>query len=460
MSQFHPLTIAAWLTALSLSSCVSFKARPLNAARSAADLQGRTLHDAELRKFIAQNSTRVGAQGAGWGLGKLTLAALWLNPAVIVARAEVAAVEAGQITAGERPNPTLSLSPGYDTTSSGLSPWILTVGLEVPIETAGKRRWRGEEALRKAEAARLRLAATAWEVRGGVRKALVAVHSAEQSMALLEAQEKLQAETVRLLNLQREAGESSPFQATQARIALTQSQLALHDARKQSAVARAELAEAIGVPVSALADVTLDFTELEAARSVSLPRAKRTALTNRADILAALADYAAAESTLRLEIAKQYPDLHLGPGYELDQGDNKWSVGLSLELPLLNRNRGHIAEADAARELSAAKFLQVQAKALGEIERFHAQWNGARAKAEATRGLLEEQRKQVTATERMKQTGEIGGLDLVQRRLEANTSALLLQEAETQEREALGELEDALQAPASLPEVHWPKKNR
>jgi outer membrane protein TolC len=460
MSLFHPLTIAGCLAALSCSSCVSFKAKPLNAARSAAELQGRTLHDAELRKFIAQNSTRVGAQGDGWGLGKLTLAALYLNPAVVVARAEVAAAEAGQITAGERPNPTVSVAPGYDTSSSGISPWILTFGIDVPIETAGKRRWRGEEALRKAEAARMRLAATAWEARGSVRKALVAVHSAGQSMALLEAQENLQSETVRLLNLQREAGESSPFQATQARIALTQSQLALHDARKESAVARAQLAEAVGVPVSALADVKLDFKEVEASRGVSLFKAKRTALTNRADILAALADYAAAESTLRLEIAKQYPDVHLGPGYELDQGDNKWSVGLSLELPLLNQNRGHIAEADAARELSAAKFLQVQAKALGEIERFHAQWNGARAKAEATRGLLEEQRRQVAATERVKQTGEIGALDLVQRRLEANTSALLLQEAETQEREALGELEDALQAPANLPEVHWTKSTR
>ena len=88
MSLHHPLTTAVCLAALSCSSCVSFQAKPLSAARSAADLQGRTLHDAELRKFIAQNSTRVGAQGAGWGLGKLTLAALWLNPNVVVARAE------------------------------------------------------------------------------------------------------------------------------------------------------------------------------------------------------------------------------------------------------------------------------------------------------------------------------------------------------------------------------------
>ncbi len=439
------------LLALLCSGCVGFKAKPLDAQRSAASLQGRTLQDEGLRRFVAENSGRMGVKGTGWGLGKLTLAALWLHPDLAVARAEVAAAEAAGVTAGERPNPTVSWSPFYNSSSSGISPWILGFGLDVPIETAGKRRWRREEATHRTEAARLRLAETAWELRGGVRKALLAAHAAEQSLAVLQGQEKLQAETVRLLDLQRDAGESSPFQATQARIALTQSQLALHDARRQAAVARAQLAEAVGVPVAALADVKLDFTELTAARDVSLAKAKRIALTNRTDILAALADYAAAESGLRIEIAKQYPDLHLNPGYEFDQDDNKWGLGFTVELPVLNRNRGRIAEAEAAREVAATKFLQVQTKALGEIERLHAQWSGARAKAKAAQALLEEQRKQVTATERMKQAGEIAALDLVQRQLEANTSALLLQEAESQEWEALGDLEDALQAPAALP---------
>ena len=441
----------AGLMALSGAGCVTFKAKPLDATRSASDLQSRSLRDADLQKFIGAHASRMGVKGSGWGLGKLTLAALWLHPDLAVARAEVAGAEAGQVTAGERPNPVLSWSPAYNSTTSGISPWIMGFGLDVPIETAGKRHWRQEEAARKAEAARMRLADTAWQVRTRVRKALLATQSAEQSLALLEGQEKLQAETARLLNLQREAGESSPFQATQARIALTQSQLALHDARRQSAVARTQLAEAVGLPTAALAEVKPDFTELNASREVSLGKAKRLALTNRADVLAALADYAAVESALRVEIAKQYPDIHLGPGYQLDQEENKWSLGLSVELPVLNRNRGRIAEAEAARDVSEAKFLKVQAAALAQIERSHAEWTGTRAKAEAARGLLDEQRKQVTATERMKQAGEIGALELVQRQLEANTSALLLQDAETREREALGDLEDALQAPASLP---------
>ncbi len=106
--------------------------------------------------------------------------------------------------AGERPNPVLNWSPVYNSTTSGISPWILGFGLDIPIETAGKRHWRKEEAARKIAAARLRLADISWQVRARVRRALVAAQSAEENIALLEAQEKLQGETVRLLNSQRE----------------------------------------------------------------------------------------------------------------------------------------------------------------------------------------------------------------------------------------------------------------
>src|SRR5204863_2457362 len=97
--------------------------------------------------------------------------------------------------------------------------------------------------------------------------------------------------------------------------------------------------------------------------------ARQQALLGRPDILAALADYAAAEASLRIEIAKQYPDIHLTPGYQFDQGEHKWSLGIAAELPVLNQNQGPIAEALARREESAARFAALQAKVLAEIDR-------------------------------------------------------------------------------------------
>lgn len=110
------------------------------------------------------------------------------------------------------------------------------------------------------------------------------------------------------------------------------------------------MAEALGVPLAALNhfDFTLN-TDSTAADELTGKTARERALRSRADIAAALANYAAAQSALQLEIARQYPDVHLGTGYQWDQGEGKWQLGLTLEIPVLNRNQGPIAEAEARR---------------------------------------------------------------------------------------------------------------
>src|SRR6185436_12086335 len=63
------------------------------------------------------------------------------------------------------------------------------------------------------------------------------------------------------------------------------------------------------------------------------------------------------------------PDIHLNPGYQWDQGENKWQLGVSMELPVLNRNQGPIAEAKAKRDEAAARFLALQSRVISEIDR-------------------------------------------------------------------------------------------
>ena len=133
-------------------------------------------------------------------------------------------------------------------------------------------------------------------------------------------------------------------------MALDRNRLALHDAERRRGEAHAQLAFAIGIPGSGLDEAALSFAGV-AEMPPDLPPdlTRRQALLNRADILSALATYAASESALRLEVAKQYPDLRFSPGYKYDQGDNKWSLGLSLTLPVLDQNQGAIAEAEWKR---------------------------------------------------------------------------------------------------------------
>jgi outer membrane protein TolC len=327
----------------------------------------------------------------------------------------------------------------------------VTPSLDIPIETVGKRGYRLAQAARLCDAARFNLAATAWQVRSRVRKSLLALYAASEREASLKRQEAIQVESVRLLESQLQAGAVSPFEVTQARVALNQTRFALHDAEKQAAMSRVQLAEALGLAPAALDGVTLNFDEFKQyPGDVPDLAARRQALVNRADVLGALSEYAASQSALQLEIAKQYPDVHLSPGYEYDQGDNKWGIGLSLELPALNQNQGRIAEAEAKRKEVAAEFNALQARVLSEIEQAVAGYRASVKKAEAAGSLNEELATQLRTAQGMLDAGEISKVELAQRQLELTTAALAQVDARLQAQEALGALEDALQSPAAL----------
>jgi outer membrane protein TolC len=178
---------------------------------------------------------------------------------------------------------------------------------------------------------------------------------------------------------------------------------------------------------------------------------RREAVLNRADILASLAEYAAAQSALQLEIARQYPDVHLNPGYEFDQGDNKWMLGLSLEVPVLNQNQGPIAEAEARRQEAAARFDATQTKAIGEIDRAVAGYLASREQVKVAESLLSGQEKRRQLTQTLLEMGEVDRLTVTT----AEAEFVLIEQARLnaliKAQQALIALEDAVQRPLPWP---------
>lgn len=444
--------------AMLIPGCVRFKPQAISPAQVATDFDSRSLNDPELKKFLERN-----LKGGGfgwplpqWDLTNLVLAAFFYHPDLDVARARWAVSVAGKKTAGERPNPTLSVNPAYDTTTLIPSPWVVTSSLDIPLETAGKRGYRLAQASQLSEAARLNIASVAWTVRSRVRQRLLELYTARETEMLLTEQQSLQGESLRLLEAQYQAGAVSAFEVTQARIAADSSRLALRDIERQSAEARVQLADAIGVPVAALNGVPLwfgGFSELPG--DIPRPEVRRQALLNRADILGALAQYAASQSALQLEIARQYPDVHLSPGYEFDQGDNKWSLGLTLTLPVFNQNGGAIAEAAAKRAEAAASFYAMQAGVLADIDRAVAGYRVALQKRGDSDAILNSLLRQERTAQAMLEAGEISKAELVALRLQLNASALARLDALTRSQQALGALEDALQTPLGIPPSAW-----
>ena len=448
--------MAAFVLAMGFFGCARFEPKPIYPVKNAEAFQARTLADPGLRAFLGTNGLGAAWPLQRWDLKTLTLAAFYFHPDLDVARAKWAVAQAGRKTAAERPNPTLNVAPAYNTTTSIPSPWIVTATLDIPIETAGKRGYRITEAAQLSEAARWNLAGVAWQVRSRLRRALLELYTATETEALLKEQQTVQAESVRLLEQQYEAGAISAFELTQARIGADSSRLVLWDTERQRAESQAQLAGAVGVPMAAIAAVEVSFSGLaDLPDDVPQEAARRQALLHRTDLLGALADYNARQAALQLEIAKQYPDIHLNPGYEFDQGDNKWSPGLTVTLPVLNQNRGPIAEAEAKRAEAAAAFNALQSHVIGEIERTVAAYRATLQKRKAAEAIQENLKRQKERAQGMLEAGEISRSELAALRLQLSASALGRLDALVKSLQAFQQLEEALQSPFGLSPNSW-----
>jgi outer membrane protein TolC len=206
----------------------------------------------------------------------------------------------------------------------------------------------------------------------------------------------------------------------------------------------------VGVPSAALDAVKLSTDGLNqrvTADDMTSAEVRRAALQGRADILAALSDYAASEATLQLEIAKQYPDVHLSPGYQFDQGDNKWTLGITFDLPVLNQNQGPIAEAMARREEAAAKFSALQVKVLAEIENAVETFRVSEKNAAVLDALAEEQARQHETVEAQLRAGAAERLDAVNSEVEMAAGELAQLDGRVKLLQSVVALEDAVQRP-------------
>jgi len=447
----------AWFAALVfIGGCVTYQDRPLSGTKTLDDFGSRTLDGQDLRGYLQEKLNVRQWPLTTWNSAALTLAAFFYSPELDVARARWAVAKGRKAAAAERPNPTFGITPGFNSTTgynAPISPWIVGTVLDIPMETAGKRGYRIAEAGHLSEAARLQIAQTAWELRHQIREALLDLYAATETASLLRSRSTIQEDNVKLLEEMFRAGEISANELGQAHILRDEARLAMLDAEKQQVQARARLAGVIGVPAKALESKELSFDTVEALPDDVPPaEAQRQALLNRADLLAALAEYQASQSALQRQIAGQYPDVQIGPGYEFDQSENKWALGLSVTLPVFNRNRGAIAAAEADRVQAEAQVLALQARIVSDLEQAVRNYQASVRKVKAAETLVEEHRVATDRIRKMYELGQVVRLEVDAAALESNTGALNRLNARVEAQRALGQIENAMHVAADLPD--------
>lgn len=436
-----------------LNGCASYHPQPLDPQVAAAAFGARSLSDPGVQDFL----TRYGRPAAhwpkhSWGLSDLTLVALYESPLLAVQRAQLSQARAAIITAGEHPNPSIGTNTQHHSlTPIGILPWTFGFSLDLPIETAGKRGDRIEQADDLASAARFQVGETAWQIRTAVHQNLLSLYVAVETVKILETEASVRSKLLNLIEQRFAVGYSSTFEVTQAQLAAEKTRIALATARVGVATARATLAQTLGLPIASLESIRFRFAGVDRVPPVLLTSNNglvRTALRHRLDLRVALAQYAAAESGLKLQIANQYPNLNLGTGYEWEEGDSRWAFNLpSMTLPIFNQNQGPIAQARANVGEKAAVFDALQDQIIGQIGQAEANYRGALQTLKTAQDIVASQANNQRVIEQRFAVGEIGSNPLLSGRLVSLVADQDRLTALDKAQQAFGVLENELEQP-------------
>lgn len=430
---------------------------PALVVSQAQSLAARTLDATDLKQWMGGAGWKGTSSWplTNWYLSDLTLAAYYYSPDLELARAEEHAASAAITTAAMKPNPSLRIGPGYETSPE--SPFLLSTDFIWPIETAGKRRYRIDAATHMSEASREQLALTAWTLRGRVRAAVANLVFAQKDADALKRQESLQGNYAGMLETRFQAGEIPLPEVTAAQMELTTIRQAVKQAEGQVDSARASLSSAIGIPAAALEEKTViwdDADTLPAPSTLTSTLVRAEAVENRLDVLRALAQYKAAQSRLQLELARRHPDIDLGPGYAFEEGVHLISLQLGAVLPLRNRNEGPIAEAEAQRKVAGAQLLATQSAVIADTDRALARYKAACAVWTEAEKSVREATAQSRRAHQWFESGEADRLVVISADLQTAFAERARFDALHQAQLALGALEEAVErpiGPATMP---------
>ncbi len=429
----------------------------------------RKLDDRRLRSVLdAKLPARAGEwPRQSWDRADLLVAMLYYNDAIAEGRATLGVVTAGRRTARERPNPTIAFLTEYANEGNQLTEfasqhggaplWLWGLTPDLPLDVGTRRSARIAVADANAQQARYDFMEVVWKERAALRRALLDVLMTEREVCLLE---KIGGDRKSQLEMARhrlEAGAATHGDLDRLVADAVADEQRLHDARRRVSAARSALATTVGVPVAALDSIPLTWEHLEELHDVDqglIARWRNEALLERADVHGAVVGYSVAEQQLRLEVAKQFPQVHIGPAYTWDHGVHRLQFNLSMELPILNQNRGAIGEAEARRAQAGAHLEGTVAAAYQEIDEAIRQWHLALARLADARGPVYDAAQHIyEETERGFEAGSNDRTELVAARVARSLVELQILDAIRTAQEALAVLEDSMRRPLEGPEI-------
>ena len=447
------------LLAALVTACAKekYQAKPINAQAISAKIYAKDPLSADFKAYLIKQGYKVeDIPFKSWGIDELTASALYHHSKLDVTKAQLALANAQLETASQKQNPTLGGSIARSNQANGdIRPWAYGLNVEIPIETAGKREIRIEEAQHLQAVASIDVADTAWQLRSQIAKDLLRYHENVARQQLLQQEISKHIDIISMLRKRVEVGTLSNTDMLTSKLLLQTKKDALSAETSKNQELIAILAADSGLsldkfnqlPIKPLALETSLNKQTELLNANALANLQEKALLNRLDIRRSLEKYAAAEAKIKLEVAKQTPDIAITPGFIFDFGDKIWSLGFSSLLNLLNKNTRLIAEATQLREIDGAQFEALQANIIGDLSVANARWLAAQDNLKQAKQQQAAQQAYMQKLNKQFAAGALDRLELAQAALQNQLADAQVVTMQFEVLYAANDMQDLLQTP-------------
>ncbi|MDQ0706249.1 cobalt-zinc-cadmium efflux system outer membrane protein [Pseudomonas sp. W3I7] len=281
------------------------------------------------------------------------------NPDLAAAQWEIDIAEGGRQQAGLIPNPVAS----WDAEDTRRNSRTTTIKLSQTLELGGKRGARIDVAMRAQDAAALTLEQRRNGLRADVIDSYYGALRAQERLDLAQRSMALAERGLVVANGRVKAGKSSPVEATRAQVQLSEIRLELNRAQIGLTDAYRRLAASTG---SANPDFQAVATQSQSAPPLPPSAPLLARLEQTTELRLAELHIQQSEASVGLEKAQRIPDLDvsIGSQYDASVRERVNVVGVSMPIPLFNRNQGNVLaasrRADQARDLRNVVELRLR----------------------------------------------------------------------------------------------------
>jgi outer membrane protein, heavy metal efflux system len=455
------MRLLAYLSPLLLTACgIAFQPKPIPQQQNVEAIQQATPAADGFKTFIESQSPPIPWPINAWDLDSLTLSALYFHPALKVAKSDYAVALAGITSAGLRPQVGLNGQLSHSNRANGdINPWSYGLQVDLPVITANKRQINIDIAQYQADIAKIMISETAWTLRQQLSLDLILLAEQQAMQGNLSRLQKAQQTLLAAYQKRLDYGVAGKSDVLPIRLQHDQSawqlqQLTLQIRQTEQKILHdAGLTEQHNLPLNI---APLQLSQILKARFAQsqayadAPTIQNTALTNRMDIQRGLAQYAKAESQLRLEMAKRYPDLSLNPGMIYEYGDKIWSLGIGTMLNLLNKSSDLWAHAEQVRQNEAVRFYALQHQVIQLSEQTFIKYRDAAKLLVTLTHEYEQQSRRKVQLEKQWHQGLIDKTEYLQIEIQFYSAQQRLITQQANVMRALQDIENVMQKPIAL----------